>query len=125
MTVVREKWGKVRISVGGGRVLSCILELDGAFSVDRTRTDPAKAFFWNLVLDDAEVGDMAPASAGVAADGKAVIVDGAAERPRVGWPGRRVGNFPFIPSSPPYFVFYEVNENTALYIYSFMVTSVE
>ena len=67
--------GRVCISVGGGLTLACLLELDGAFSVDRTRLAyPAIPFVWNLVLDDAKAGGMAPASARVAADGEAVVV---------------------------------------------------
>ena len=61
--------------MGGGLTLTCLLKLDGAFSVDRTRfAYPAIPFVWHLVLDDAKAGGMAPASARVAADGEAVVV---------------------------------------------------
>ena len=67
--------GRVCISVGGGLTLACFLELDGAFSVDRTRfAYPAIPFVWDLVLNDAKAGGMAPASARIAADGEAVVV---------------------------------------------------
>ena len=67
--------GRVCISVGGGLTLACLLELDGAFSVDRTRlADPAIPFVWNLVLDDAKAGGMAPASARVTTNRESVVV---------------------------------------------------
>ena len=70
------RWGRrVCISVGGGLTLACLLELDGAFSVDRTRLAyPAIPFVWNLVLNDAKAGGMAPASARITDDGEAVVV---------------------------------------------------
>ena len=63
------------MSVGGSLTLACLLKLDGAFSVDRTRIAyPTIPFVWDLVLDDAKAGGMAPASARGAADGEAVVV---------------------------------------------------